>query len=237
MNSKIHKNILIWFLTAVSFVSSNPKVGLEIGLGLYGPKMSGFDDNVQVPFPTKNIFTRNLLLNWGLYYEFFSNARKGYYSNTSVEVGKLDLQESKPAFQRYIRYRMLPVETFFRWKPRIELNFTLAPVWGRAEMIMDTKPSDKYEDWNELLNSFGDSNPLTEMAGTDQMVNNWLGYSGQIGIRYYLSSRLGIDFKFGFMNNKYKNDNWRVQRNKVIGPKIDIKKLPVFSVKANYAIR
>ena len=127
---------------------------------------------------------------------------------------------------------MLPVETFFRWKPRIELNFTLAPVWGRAEMIMDTKPSDKYEDWNELLNSFGDSNPLTEMAGTDQMVNNWLGYSGQIGIRYYLSSRLGIDFKFGFMNNKYKNDNWRVQRNKVIGPKIDIKKLPVFSVKS-----
>ena len=65
MNSKIHKNILIWFLTAVSFVSSNPKVGLEIGLGLYGPKMSGFDDNVQVPFPTKKYFHQKFIVKLG----------------------------------------------------------------------------------------------------------------------------------------------------------------------------
>ena len=74
---------------------------------------------------------------------------------------------------------------------------------------MDTKPSDKFEDWNELLNSFGDSDPLSELAGTDQLVNNWIGYSGMIGVRFYISSRLGLDFKFGFMNNqKIKNQRF-----------------------------
>ena len=37
--------------------------------------------------------------------------------------------------------------------------------------------------------------------------------------------------------NKYKKDSWRVQRKKVVGPNMDIKKLPIFSLKANYSIR
>ena len=43
--------------------------------------------------------------------------------------------------------------------------------------------------------------PPEALDGTDQLVNNWIGYSGMIGVRFYLSSRLGLDFKFGFMNN------------------------------------
>jgi hypothetical protein len=102
---------------------------------------------------------------------------------------------------------------------------------------MDTKPSDKFEDWNELLNSFGDSDPLSELAGTDQLVNNWIGYSGMIGVRFYLSSRLGLDFKFGFMNNQYKQDEWSVQRNKVKGPAMKIDDLPIFSLRAIYGLK
>ena len=56
---------------------------------------------------------------------------------------------------------------------------------------MDTKPNDKYEDWNELLNSFGDD-PLAQLGGTDAVINNWFGYSGLIGARYYLSPHTAI---------------------------------------------
>ena len=237
MKSQIQRYIIFFAVLIANLLSAQPKLSAELGLGMYGPKMEGFDDNPDVFFPSKNIFTRNLLLNWGVYYEFFSNARLGYNSFTSYEAGKLDLQESKPAFQRSIRYRMIPLETFFRWRPRIELNFTLTPIWGRAKITMDTKPSDKFEDWNELLNSFGDSDPLSELAGTDQLVNNWIGYSGMIGVRFYLSSRLGLDFKFGFMNNQYKQDEWLVQRNKVKGPAMKIDDLPIFSLRAIYGLK
>tara|TARA_Y100000588_G_C14087178_1_gene852802 strand:+ start:449 stop:1162 length:714 start_codon:yes stop_codon:yes gene_type:complete len=237
MKSQIQRFIIISLIIFAKYLFAQPKLSAELGLGMYGPEMKGFDENPEVFFPTKNIFTRNLLLNWGVYYEFFNNARFGYNSFTSFEAGKLDLEVSKPAFQRAIRYRMVPVETFFRWRPRIELNFTLTPIWGRAKITMDTKPSDKFEDWNELLNSFGDSNPLTELGGTDQMVNNWFGYSGMIGARFYLSSRLGVDFKFGFMNNKYKQNEWYVQRNKVKGPAMKIDKLPIFSLRTVFGVK
>ena len=237
MKSQIHRFIIFFLVLIANLLFAQPKLSAELGLGMYGPEMKGFDENQDVFFPTKNIFTRNLLLNWGVYYEFFSNARLGFNSFTSYEAGKLNLQDSKPAFQRSIRYRMVPVETFFRWRPRLELNFTLTPIWGRAKITMDTKPSDKFQDWNELLNSFGDSDPLSELGGTDQLVNNWIGYSGMIGARFYISSRLGLDFKFGFMNNKYKQNEWRLQRNKVKGPAMKIDDLPIFSLRAVYGLK
>ena len=55
---------------------------------------------------------------------------------------------------------MIPLETFFRIKPKVELNFTLTPIWGRSRLILETKPSSSdgsgvntiTDDWNELLN-------------------------------------------------------------------------------------
>ena len=69
------------------------------------------------------------------------------------------------------------------------------------------------------------------------MVNNLIGYSGMIGARFYFSSRLGLDFKFGFMNNKYKQNEWRLQRNKVKGPAMKIDDLPIFSLRAVYGLK
>jgi hypothetical protein len=180
---------------------------------------------------------RNLLVNWGVYYEFFSNARIGYNSFISVELGTMDLQNSSPAFIRSLKYRMFPLETFFRWRPKIEINFTLAPVWGRGRITVETIPSEKKDDWNELLNSFGDSDPMEEMGSSDAMINDWIGYSGMIGIRYYISSRIGLDFKAGFLNNSYDKTSWRLFRKKVIGPELKIDELPIFSFKVIYGIK
>ena len=57
------------------------------------------------------------------------------------------------------------------------------------------------DDWNELLNSFGDNNPLDQVASENTMVTDWFGYSGMLGYRYYIRPWIGIDFKMGFLNN------------------------------------
>ena len=237
MKSQIQVFFLIFHGLVVSPMDAQPKISIDLGLGIYEPLMEGFDDNTEVFFPADNVLNRNMLLNWGVYYEFFSNARIGYNSYLSYDFGKLNLQNSKPVFSRSIQYRMVPLETFFRWRPRIELNFTLALIWGRGKLTVETKPAGKTDDWNELLNSFGDNDPMDEMGSSDVMISDWIGFSGMLGIRYYLSSRLGIDFKAGFFNNYYNHENWRIYSTKVQGPEMTINDLPIFSLKVIYGLK
>ena len=239
MKSQIHVLILSILLLGGSFVPAQPKLSIDLGIGFYEPTLAGFDENETVQFPTKGILNRNLLRNWGIYYEFFSNARIGYNSFTSYEIGKdILLLNSEAIFRRSINYRLFPIETFFRWKPKIELNFTLAPIWGRGRIELDTTPGDKTEDWNFFLNSFGGSeDPVKDMGATDAMKSDWYGYTGMLGFRYYISSRLALDLKGGFINNSYKDDKWRVQRQSVTGPKMKIDDLPIFSFKVVYGLR
>jgi len=236
MKSQIYNLFLFASLfLCFSEVKSQPKLSLDFGMGFYQPTLEGFDENVA--FPSKGVFNRNLLINYGIYYEFFSNARIGYNNLTSYETGQVTFVNFVGAFNRTIDYRIFALETFFRWKPRIELNFTLSPVWGRGVIQMDTEPDESVGDWNELLNSFGDNSPLSKIGSTNAMVKNWYGYAGIIGIRYYLSSRLAIDFKSGFLNNFYKEDNWILNNTKVKGPKLKIDELPILSLKLIYGIR
>ena len=231
--------ILILLLGSVAHLKGQPKLSVDIGLGFYEPTLTGFDENDIIQFPTKSIINRNLLLNWGMYYEFFNNARIGYNSFTSYEIGKnILLVNSESAIRRSLRYRMFPIETFFRWRPRIELNFTLTPIWGRGRIEIDTTPGEKVEDWNYFLSSFGgSSDQVSDMGTTDVMINDWIGYSSMLGFRYYFNTRMAIDIKGGFMNNAYKDDGWRIQRQKVSGPKMKIDDLPIFSIKFVYGIR
>ena len=237
MKSQILRFFLSLFLFLGSFSLAQPKISVGLGLGLYEPTLSGFDENTDVPFPTGTMLNRNFLLNWAVYYEFFSNARLGYNSYSSFEAGKLDLINSKAVYRRTIIYRMFPLETYFRWKPRIELNFTLTPIWGRGRISVDTTPGDKSEDWNQLIDSFGGSDAVSDLGATDAMINDWIGFSGMIGIRYYLSTRIGLDMKMGFMDNSYKNDKWRLQKKEVTGPIMKIDELPIFSFKVFYGFK
>ena len=225
---------------------SQPKISIDLGTGFYEPTMKGFDSNELVSFPTGNILTRNLLINFSVYYEFFHNARVGYNVLKSIDIGRLEgFATSKPVFYRTINYRMIPLETFFRIKPKVELNFTLTPIWGRSRLILETKPSSSdgsgvntiTDDWNELLNSFGDENPLNQVASENTMVTDWLGYSGMLGYRYYIRPWIGIDIKMGFLNNNYNNNKWRFQGKTVKGPEMKIDEIPIFTFKVVYALK
>ena len=146
--------------------------------------------------------------------------------------------ELMPHANEWDQNEIFPIETFFRWKPKIELNFTLAPIWGRARIEMDTTPGDKTDDWNYFITSFGGSaNHVSDMGATAAMIYDWIGYSSLLGFRYYINTRLGVDVKAGFMNNQYKASEWRIQRQKVTGPELKIDDLPIFSIKIIYGLR
>ncbi|MDB2350891.1 hypothetical protein N9W06_01215 [Candidatus Marinimicrobia bacterium] len=246
MKSQILQFKSIPLLLFMVSLYSQPKISIDFGTGFYEPTMKGFDSNELVSFPTGNILTRNLLINFSVYYEFFHNARVGYNVLKSFDIGRLEgFATSKPVFYRTINYRMIPLETFFRLKPKVELNFTLTPIWGRSRLILETKPSSSdgsgvntiTDDWNELLNSFGDESPLSQVASENTMVTDWLGFSGMLGYRYYIRPWIGIDIKMGFLNNNYKKNKWRFQGKTVKGPEMKIDEIPIFTFKVVYALK
>ena len=109
--------------------------------------------------------------------------------------------------------RPFPLETQNR------TDFTLAPIWGRARIEM-TVPGDKTDDWNYFISSFGGSvNPVSDMGATDVMISDWIGYSSLLGFRYYISSRIGVDVKAGFMNKETRNRNGGSRDRKLLVPK------------------
>ena len=51
-----------------------------------------------------------------------------------------------------------------------------------------------------------------------------------IGFRYYLYPWFAVDGKAGFLQNSYKEKNWKLEGEKIDGPTMNIKKLPVFKL-------
>ena len=165
--------LLLFLVIAVGY--SQPKLSFDLGLGVYQPTLTGYDENET--FPNKNTLNRNLLFNWGVYYEFFYNARIGMSTLTSIDnedAKNFTLgNQSSADFSRRITYRFFPIETFFRWRPRIEINFTLMPIWGRSTISLETNPPQQLDDWKSFLTMFSDKEiGLSEMNATDNMVSN-----------------------------------------------------------------
>ena len=235
MKNKIQCYILfVGIFMAESSMMAQPKLSVELGMGIYEPTLSGFDDNNQ--FPVAKVWNRNVLTNYGVFYQFYYNARVGYSSYTSWDFGEMTSDGgSMPIYGRSITYRMFPIETYFRIKPKMELNFTLTPIWGRSKISLNTRLNESGDDWNTLLAVYGNE-PL-ELATTDAMRQDWMGYSGQIGFRYYLKTYLGLELKLGFMHNYYSEKNWRLQGNTITGPVYDIEKLPIFAFRVIYGLK
>ena len=103
----------------------------------------------------------------------------------------------------------------------MELNFTLAPMVNKGKIsITDEKPSD---DMDTLLSSYNNSSVSLTTGGI--MTKTWLGFASHVGFRYYFSTFLSLEGKVGYYNSSYKESNWKLEGEKVTGPKMNIKKL------------
>ena len=69
MKSQILHFKYFLFTFFIVILNGQPKLSIDLGSGFYEPTMKGFDDNALVSFPTGNILTRNLLINFSTFYE------------------------------------------------------------------------------------------------------------------------------------------------------------------------
>ena len=78
------------------------------------------------------------------------------------------------------------------------------------------------------ISSYNNSSVSLTTGGI--MTKTWLGFASHVGFRYYFSTLLSLEGKVGYYNSSYKESNWKLEGEKVTGPKMNIKKLPVIQL-------
>ncbi len=219
----MHKRqIIILILLFTGVVAGQPKWSGFIGGGFYRPNLIGLDSDSNSVIPSTGAFSENILLNWGVQYQFYPNARIGLSNLHSVHSGQVGSSD----FLRIISYRMLTLETYFFIRKRMELNFTLAPMWNKATVSLSA--SSDSEDWTSLLDSYG--NGSISIISEGDMYRRWFGFGSLLGFKFYIFTWLAVDTKMGFIQNFYNENKWKLGKEKVTGPTMNIGKLPVFNV-------
>jgi len=218
---KLAKILFVLGMLSVGIVAQ-PKWSFHFGGGFYNPSLGFLDSDSNSVIPDMKTFNKNILIDWGVKYQFYPNTRIGYARSNSYHSGKVGDSD----FLRTISYRMVTFETFYYPRKRMELNFMLAPMYNKAGMRLTAKSSST--DWDTLLGSYGNGSINLSTGG--EMTKRWFGLASMIGLRYYIKSWFAVDAKAGFIQNSYSEKNWKLEKEKVDGPIMNIKKLPVFNV-------
>ena len=188
-------------------------------LGWYQPELTGLDTSLESLAGGSEIIRKNLLLGYSFSIPLFPSARVGYVQGGSYFSGASDTSQ----FSRKLIYRMFVLETYFRPLRRLELNFTLAPMWNSAVIKLDTKNTKSV--WDAQIGNY-----RIDVQAPEKMSNNFFGFASLIGIRYYILSWFAVDVKTGFMSTNYKAANWKLDGKQITGPVLKIDKEPIFSM-------
>ena len=219
-NRKVYTSkLILMYCFLVGVLLSQPKLNIQLGGGYYNPKLIGLDPDSNNVIPSGSLLSNNLLLNWGVRYQIYHNMRLGYTQSHSLHFGKIGSSN----YSRNIAFRSISFETFYYVREKMELNFTLAQMINKGKIsIIDEKAS---ADMDTLLSSYNNSSVNLSTGGT--MKKTRLGFASHIGLRYYFSSLLSVEGKIGYYNSSYSENNWKLEGEKVTGPKMKIKELPI----------
>jgi len=210
MNQKLFP-ILIIIFTALNGQS---RLNIQLGTGFYEPNLAVLNE----AFGDSSFFSTNILLNFTATYQVYYNSRVGIGSWNSFH-------RLKDSFNRHFSYRAFILETFYYPREAIEFNFLLAPMWNSCNISMGIENTNT--NWTDLLSTFGNTGNFT-FKSTAIMNSSWFGFTSSIGIRYYIKSSLGIDFRIGFTKNFYNKEKWKYEGETIIGPGIKLDALPLF---------
>ena len=219
--------IVLFLLLSIGY--AQPKFNIQVGSGFYSPNLIGMDSDSNSTIPKSNFLSNNLLLNWGIRYQIYPNIRAGYTQSHSIHLGKV----GSSTYFRNIAYRSFSFETFYYAKERIEVNFTLAPMLNKGSISLTSKS--EVQDLNTLLTSYKDGSTIKLKSG-GTMTKTWIGFASHIGVRYYISNLTSIEAKAGYYLSSYKETNWKLEGQKVTGPKMKIGKLPVLQLNAVFGL-
>jgi len=194
---------------------------MEAGLllGWYQPELTGLDTSLESSADGSEVLRKNLLSGYRLILPLFPSARIGYSQAGSYYSGSSDTTQ----FSRKLIYRMLILETYFRLTRRLELNFTLAPMWNRAVIKLDTKNTKSV--WDAQIGNY-----RIDVQAPEKMTTSFFGFSSLIGLRYYLLSWLALDMRAGFMSSRYDAAKWKLNGEQVTGPVLKLDDEPLFTL-------
>jgi hypothetical protein len=223
--SKKYKKYIIFNFILLATIFAQPKLSFHLGTGFYNPSLGYLDPDSNNVIPSLGAFGKNILLDWGVKYQFYPNARIGYSRSNSYHSGKI----GKSDYLRTISYRMLTFETFYYPRKKMELNFMLAPMYNKG--IIKLSSSSSSSDWSTMLIGFKkDNDPTLKTSIESEMTKRWFGLASMVGFRYYIYSWFAVDAKAGFLQNSYKEKDWKLEGEKIDGPTMNIKKMPVFKL-------
>jgi hypothetical protein len=111
-------------------------------------------------------------------------------------------------------------------KEKMELNFSLAPMLNKGSVTITAKAPTK--DWDVFLSSYG--NGSISLKTGSSMTKSWIGFSSQVGYRYYFSRLLSVEASLGYFMSSYSDKNWKLEGEKVNGPPMKIGRLPIFQL-------
>ena len=214
--------LILWVFCLTVTVTAQPKWSFHLGGGFYSPTLGTLDPDSNSVIPSLSTFSKNMLIDWGVKYQFYPNARIGYARSNSYHTGKIGDSD----YVRTISYRMFTFETFYYPRKRMEINFTLAPMYNKGTLKLTSESV--AADWNTLLDSYGNSSVNISTEG--EMTKRWFGLASMVGFRYYIFPWLAVDGKAGFIQNSYSEKKWKLENEKLDGPTMNIKKLPVFNI-------
>ncbi len=199
---------------------------MEFGLllGWYQPELTGLDTSLESSASGSEVLRKNLLAGYRFSLPLFPSARIGYSQGGSYFSGSSDTTE----FSRKLVYRMFILETYFRPMRRLELNFTLAPMWNRAVIRLDTKNTKSV--WDAQIGNY-----RIDVQAPEKMTNSFFGFSSLIGVRYYLLSWLAIDIRTGFMSSRYDPAKWKLNGEKISGPALKLDDEPLFTIQVIFS--
>jgi len=214
--------LMIWTVLSISIGMSQPKWSFHIGSGFYNPSLGYLDPDSNYVIPSLSAFSENILIDWGVKYQFYPNARVGYARSNSYHTGKIGDSD----YLRTISYRMLTFETFYYPQENLEINFLLGPMYNKGIIKLTAKSTST--DWDTVLNSYGNSGATLTTGG--EMSKRWFGLASMIGFRFYMTPQFAVEGKAGYIRNTYSEKNWKLEKEKVAGPTMNIEKLPVFNI-------
>ena len=152
----------------------------------------------------------------------FSASYRIYYNSRIGISNWYSFHNQKDSFNRRFTYRSVFIETYFHKSEPLEFNFVIGPMWNSCDISMGIE--NENTNWTDLLSTFGNSGSFT-FKSKAIMNKSWFGFLSSVGIRYYLQSSLGLDFRLGFIRNFYTKEKWKYEGEDINGPNIKIESL------------
>lgn len=187
----LYSVILTVLLTILSSLSAQYKVGYRLGLGL------GFTDPKKLNESLSEqelgaIGSMWMPLNYDLSVNIYPSLRVGY---KKLSTRLITYNRSSGDYILPIVFRGITAESYFTFWRKIEANFGMAPLYGKAEFM-----NKKVTASDETLG--------VENTTTASITNSAFGLYSWVGVRMYLLSFLSVEGSVGYMYAKFGNQ-WK----------------------------